>query len=163
MRCSPACPPSTRCRQAPCSLQLCCAVTRFPQRRRGGCVQADGRSEQTLQRILKEKPKFPASFPREAKSFVLALLEQDSSKRLGCLENGVQDIMTHPWFAPTDWQAMAERRVDIKAMAERGDAWVPPSKSDGDTQNFDDYEGYNPAACRMAISASEERQFADFC
>jgi serine/threonine protein kinase len=66
--------------------------------------QADGRSEVTLQRILKEKPKFPASFPREARSFVMALLERDVSKRLGLLENGVQDIMTHPWFATVDWQ-----------------------------------------------------------
>jgi CRP-like cAMP-binding protein/tRNA A-37 threonylcarbamoyl transferase component Bud32 len=85
--------------------------------------QADGRSEQTLQRILKEKPKFPASFPREARSFVMALLERDSSKRLGCLENGVQDIMTHPWFATTDWQVrrVASRRIALLAYVMRND------------------------------------------
>jgi len=117
--------------------------------------QADGRSEQTLQRILKEKPKFPASFPREARSFVMALLERDSSKRLGCLENGVQDIMTHPWFATTDWQAMAERRVPTH--------WQPPSSGEEDTQNFDEYEGFDPRQCMMPITESENRQFADFC
>ena len=85
--------------------------------------QADGRSEQTLQRILKEKPKFPASFPREARSFVMALLERDSSKRLGCLENGVQDIMTHPWFATTDWQVrrVASHRIALLAYVIRND------------------------------------------
>jgi|EP01049_Picozoa_sp_SAG25_P007214 serine/threonine protein kinase len=64
-----------------------------------------------LQRILKEKPRFPSGFPKEAKSFVLALLEQDPSKRLGCLANGVQDILTHSWFSSTDWQKMADRYV----------------------------------------------------
>ena len=46
-----------------------------------------------------------------AKSFVLALLEQDTSKRIGCLAGGVQDILTHPWFDTVDWQKMADRRV----------------------------------------------------
>ena len=113
--------------------------------------QADGRSEQTfvyhctlilplrllplccrLQRILKEKPKFPNGFPKVAKSFVLALLEQDTSKRLGCLAGGVQDILTHPWFDTVDWQKMADRRVPTH--------WKPPSTGENDTQNFDDYE-----------------------
>lgn len=117
--------------------------------------QSDGRSEQTLQRILKERPKFPNGFPKTAKSFVLALLEQDTSKRIGCLAGGVQDILTHPWFDTVDWQKMADRRVPTH--------WKPPSSGAGDTQNFDDYEAFNPSTCRIKITAAENASFADFC
>jgi|EP01049_Picozoa_sp_SAG25_P007213 hypothetical protein len=35
--------------------------------------------------------------------------------------------------------------------------WQPPSTGATDTQNFDDYEAFNPAACRIKISAEEQK------
>ena len=52
-------------------------------------------------------------------------------------------------------QGMAERRVPTH--------WQPPSSGADDTQNFDDYEGFDPRQCMMKISAAENKQFADFC
>lgn len=34
---------------------------------------------------------------------IVGLLAKDPSKRLG-VENGVQDIMDHPWFSNLDWE-----------------------------------------------------------
>jgi hypothetical protein len=50
---------------------------------------------------------------------------------------------------------MAERRVPTH--------WQPPSSGADDTQNFDDYEPFDPRQCQMKITAAENQQFADFC
>jgi protein kinase X len=100
----------------------------------------------TLQLILKSKPQFPAGFPPEAKDFVMKLMEHNVPKRLGCRNDGVQEILMHPWFAGTDWPAMANGTAPTH--------WQPPSTGEDDTSNFDDYDAYNPAANQMRLTAT---------
>ena len=41
-----------------------------------------------------------------AKSLIKHLLEQDVSKRYGCLKDGVKDIYESKWFKGFDWKAL---------------------------------------------------------
>ena len=41
---------------------------------------------------------FPANVSMAARQLIAGLLEQDLSKRLGCLVTGAEDIKNNPWF-----------------------------------------------------------------
>lgn len=41
---------------------------------------------------------FPSSITMEARSLISGFLEQDLSKRLGCLINGAENIKNNAWF-----------------------------------------------------------------
>ncbi|KAJ3089828.1 camp-dependent protein kinase catalytic subunit [Quaeritorhiza haematococci] len=89
------------------------------------------------EKILACKPKFPAHFDPNAKDLVKRLLTADLTKRYGNLKGGSSDIKKHKWFAGIDWAKL--RNLQIAAP------YVPPSKGDGDTSNFDPYpEDYEP-------------------
>lgn len=54
-------------------------------------------------------------FPRdtlsvEGRNFVKGLLNRNPSHRLGSA-NGAEDLKRHPWFAATDWNALAKRLI----------------------------------------------------
>ena len=53
-------------------------------------------------------PKLAKELPKNAcRSMVAKLLEPTASKRLGNLAGGPMDIKNHPYFAGTDWEALA--------------------------------------------------------
>ena len=58
----------------------------------------------TYQKILKGKINFPKTINKDAKSLIKHLLTQDTSKRYGCLKNGVKDILNHRFFEGFDWK-----------------------------------------------------------
>lgn len=41
---------------------------------------------------------FPANVSMAGRQLIAGLLEQDLSKRLGCLSGGAEDIKNNPWF-----------------------------------------------------------------
>ena len=46
---------------------------------------------------------FPANVVMAGRSLIAGLLEQDVSKRLGCLSGGAEDIKNNNWFSGVDW------------------------------------------------------------
>ncbi|KAJ3205521.1 camp-dependent protein kinase catalytic subunit [Clydaea vesicula] len=89
------------------------------------------------EKIVACKPKFPAHFDPAAKDLVKRLLTADLTKRFGNLKAGSSDIKKHKWFIGIDWQKLKALQVQAP--------YVPPTKGEGDTSNFDAYpEDHEP-------------------
>lgn len=86
---------------------------------------------QTYQKILKGKINFPKDFDKNAKSLVKHLLTADTTKRYGCLKNGVKDILNHRLFIGYDWKNF----VFLKMKP----PYIPSIKSASDSSNFESY------------------------
>jgi serine/threonine protein kinase len=63
------------------------------------------------QKIIKGKIKFPKTIDSDAKSLIKHLLDEDTSKRYGCLKNGTQDIFEHRWFKNFDWNSLLNMTI----------------------------------------------------
>ena len=61
-------------------------------------------------KIIKGKIYYPNSMDRDAKSLIKHLLTEDTTKRFGCLRNGVKDIVNHRFFNDFDWKEFAQRK-----------------------------------------------------
>ncbi len=76
-----------------------------------------------------EKARHGVEISSNAKDLILKLLCKDKGQRLG-YANGVEDIMSHPWFADLDRKSLVAKTID------------PPFKPDvsdaADVANFDD-------------------------
>lgn len=81
------------------------------------------------EKIVACKPKFPAHFDPGAKDLVKRLLTADLTKRFGNLKSGPSDIKKHKWFTGIDWQKLFALQIAAP--------YVPPTKGEGDTSNFD--------------------------
>jgi hypothetical protein len=46
---------------------------------------------------------FPSCISMQARQLISGLLEQDLSKRLGCLSGGAEDVMNNSWFQGVEW------------------------------------------------------------
>jgi len=69
----------------------------------------EGASSAVLfEKILTAKVEYPTYFSPHAVDLISNLLVVDSSRRLGCLANGVQDIKSHAWFHGLDFQAVLQ-------------------------------------------------------
>lgn len=68
---------------------------------------------------------------RDAKSLIKHLLTGDTTKRFGCLKNGVKDIIDHRLYKDFDWRSL----VFLKQEA----PYIPKVKSSSDTSNFSNY------------------------
>jgi len=86
---------------------------------------------QTYQKIIKGKINFPKDFDKNAKSLIKHLLTADTTKRYGCLKNGVKDILNHRLFIGYDWKNF----VFLKMQP----PYIPPIKSATDSSNFESY------------------------
>lgn len=84
------------------------------------------------QKILKGKIKFPRDFDKKAKSFVKHLLVADTTKRFGCMKDGIKDIKEHKWFSEDfSWEAIEQKTATP--------VYIPTVKDKGDTENFSSY------------------------
>lgn len=52
-------------------------------------------------------------FSPEAKNFLSGLLTRDSSKRLGCSQEGIGALKSHPWFCEIEWQSLKAHAVRL--------------------------------------------------
>jgi len=86
---------------------------------------------QTYQKIIKGKINFPKDFDKNAKSLIKHLLTADTTKRYGCLKNGVKDILNHRLFIGYDWKNFVFLKMEPP--------YIPPIKSATDTSNFESY------------------------
>ena len=85
----------------------------------------------TYQKILKGKINFPKNINKDAKSLIKHLLTQDTTKRFGCLKNGVKDILNHRFFEGFDWKNFVYLSMPAP--------FKPDIKADDDTSNFEKY------------------------
>ena len=85
----------------------------------------------TYQKIVKGKINFPKDIDKNAKSLIKHLLVSDTTKRFGCLKNGVKDILNHRLFNGFDWKNFVFLKMEAP--------YIPPIKSATDTSNFESY------------------------
>ena len=83
------------------------------------------------QKIIKGKIYYPNSMDRDAKSLIKHLLTEDTTKRFGCLRNGVKDIVNHRFFNDFDWKEFVFMKMTPP--------YVPEVKSASDTSCFNSY------------------------
>jgi len=64
-------------------------------------------------KILKgvEYIKMPTNFSNGLIDLITSLLDNDQSKRLGRMSNGVQGIKNHRWFAGIDWEGLLKQTI----------------------------------------------------
>ena len=79
-------------------------------------------------KIVKGKIHFPKGMDKDAKSLIKHLLNSDTTKRFGCLKNGVKDIATHKFFDKFNWRNFVYQKMEPP--------YLPIVKSKGDTSNF---------------------------
>jgi ribosomal protein S6 kinase alpha-5 len=79
-------------------------------------------------RILKSQPPMPRLFSKNAKDFILKLLNKTPSKRLGA--NGSAEVKSHPFFDGIDWNDLALKRIQAP--------FKPKICNELDTNNFAD-------------------------
>ena len=80
------------------------------------------------QKIVKGKIHFPKDINKDAKSLIKHLLNSDTTKRFGCLKNGVKDIATHRFFEKFNWRKFVYQKMKAP--------YIPGIKSKSDTGNF---------------------------
>jgi len=80
------------------------------------------------QKIVKGKIHFPKDIDKNAKSLIKHLLNGDTTKRFGCLKNGVKDIATHRFFDKFNWRNFVYRKM--------APPYIPKIVSPNDTSNF---------------------------
>ena len=83
------------------------------------------------QKIVKGKIHFPKDIDKNAKSLIKHLLNGDTTKRFGCLKNGVKDIATHRFFDKFNWRNFVYRKM--------APPFIPKIGSSNDTSNFIKY------------------------
>ena len=55
--------------------------------------------------------KLPSYLTKDAKDFIMKLLNRVPSQRLGAGVNGTENIKNHPWFKEIDWKIVINRRL----------------------------------------------------
>ena len=68
----------------------------------------------------------PAYLQQTARDVVLAFLQRDPSKRLGCGAKGVPEIKEHPFFEPIDWVALLA--MEMPVPFEPDTEYIPPER-----------------------------------
>ena len=64
-----------------------------------------------------------------ARELIAGFLDQNISKRLGCLRGGAEDIKRMDWFRGVDWGIVTQKRIQPP--------WIPELTSENDFQYFD--------------------------
>jgi len=94
----------------------------------------------TMRYIMKNKVTFPADGVKDAacEDIILGLLTKDADKRLGCDEDGINEVKTHKLYNGFDWDQFYAMEMDSP--------WTPTlSGPDGvveTTEEYDTYETY---------------------
>jgi serine/threonine protein kinase len=130
------------------------------------------------QKILKGVIEFPRHMDPLAKDLIKKLLTADRTKRIGCLQQGAEDIKQHKWFTSGNihithgpagsgpgssssssssswsWSALLARQVRPP--------FVPQFRAPNDTSAFDRYPDSRESANQPQLGDKERALFADF-
>jgi len=86
---------------------------------------------EVYQLILAGDLRFPSHLSRACNDLCKRLMNSQASKRLGCLKNGIKDIVKHKWFSGFDWKGLInfENAAPIQVAIQHAE----------DASNFDFY------------------------
>lgn len=87
---------------------------------------------QTYELIVNRNFRCPQRFSDPLKDIIDKFLQTDTSRRLGSLKSGVEEIKGHPWFKSISWLDILNKKVPAPL--------IPKIRSNADTTNFDTYE-----------------------
>lgn len=86
----------------------------------------------TYENILVGHVRYPSYLHQDAVTLLQGLITKDLTRRLGNLQNGPQDIKTHPWFGEVIWEKLLSKDIETP--------YEPPIQSGvGDASLFDRY------------------------
>ena len=105
------------------------------------------------ERILNGKWDLPATVDGKAAAIVKKLLQIDRTKRLGCGENGAEDLKAHSWFSRTNWDALYYCQCKSPHVPERA--------GPQDTRHFDRYPDSEPGI-EEPLDGKGQALFHDF-
>ena len=83
-------------------------------------------------KTIKTQYRFPEKFPERAKSIVRGLLVRKPNKRLGMLQNGIDDLKNNIFFKNFNWKDLIAKKLSPPIL--------PNVKNDKDTTNFKIHE-----------------------
>mmetsp|Transcript_24681 Transcript_24681/g.68259 ORF Transcript_24681/g.68259 Transcript_24681/m.68259 type:complete len:789 (-) Transcript_24681:113-2479(-) len=81
--------------------------------------------------IVQDRPNYPSSMTKEAKSYVSGLLQKNPRRRIGSGKNGLEELFWHPWLSDIDFAKL--RHMEYKAP------YVPNVANPLDSSNFEDW------------------------
>ena len=114
--------------------------------------------DETFNRILKERPRFPSFVGANAKDIILNLMHHDVTRRLGCMADGTEGLRIHYWFKGIDWNEVAGQRMDMP--------FVPKLDGGGDLRHFEVTQEEILARKRLferqVLPAEAQKLFGDF-
>ncbi|EPY35512.1 protein kinase A [Angomonas deanei] len=106
------------------------------------------------EKILEGKIQFPKWIDVKAKDLIKGLLTLDSSKRLGVLKGGIEDIKGHKYYSGVNWQVVLDCKIP---------APIPVRlRKEGDSHYFDKYPE-SPRNALQPLKEADQKQFANFC
>lgn len=102
--------------------------------------------------------RFPPFLSEDCKAMIVGLLNRDPQKRLGS-HNDFEDIRTHAFFKPIDWDKLMKKDIET--------SYKPRVKDAKDTSNFDDTFTNEPVVDSVApdsqlSSTAKGDQFSGF-
>jgi len=68
------------------------------------------------EKILVGEVYWPRTLDRLSKDLIRGFLNPDRSRRLGNVNNGVRDVLQHPWFGGVDWEALERREIHVRFL-----------------------------------------------
>lgn len=90
----------------------------------------------TYEKILIGRVNYPDFFVHEVIDLLNRLITSDLSRRLGNLQNGAEDIKSHPWFQEVVWEKLVNKDIETP--------YEPPIQGGtGDSSLFDIYPDYS--------------------
>lgn len=89
--------------------------------------------------------RFPPFLSEHCKSLIVGLLNRDPKKRLGAVHD-FDDIKSHPFFAPIDWDKLMKKQIDVP--------YKPKVKGPDDTSNFDNTFTNEPVVDSVVASSA---------
>lgn len=118
----------------------------------------EGRNQQrTFEKIVHSQKylTFPGGFDVHCKSLIRRLLHPNAALRLGALQNGVEDIRTHAFFAiqNIDFDKLLAQEIPMEYVP------LPPPDSAAFVPSGEDAEGFNLEIERTAIVDSSFEEF----
>eukprot|EP00343_Euplotes_focardii_P008833 CAMPEP_0205825342 /NCGR_PEP_ID=MMETSP0206-20130828/24824_1 /ASSEMBLY_ACC=CAM_ASM_000279 /TAXON_ID=36767 /ORGANISM="Euplotes focardii, Strain TN1" /LENGTH=219 /DNA_ID=CAMNT_0053124297 /DNA_START=713 /DNA_END=1372 /DNA_ORIENTATION=+ len=114
--------------------------------------------------------KFPVKFPdpikhgipmsEDAQNLILGLLEKDPTKRLG-YENGIDEIISHPWFKEIDIDMLLNRQLEAPFIPKLSEDLTDVSHFDKEFTSTSLEQSFIPKADMRAVE-KYNNDFSDF-